>query len=157
MKRGVVIGAVAVLVVAVGVIAWLLVAGSGGPEAPASPSPAVSSTESDLTTIAQDELDAYADACTREATEVPPHCGLRVPWAADLATLDRVVFRVEQYPAIALSSDERTFSATGGVVVATAYGTTPDGAPARFTYRDDDWSLRGLVTRAGDELVLSVG
>jgi mannose-6-phosphate isomerase-like protein (cupin superfamily) len=107
-------------------------------------------------TAAQAQLDAYADACTQPASAVPAGCGLRVPWAADLTTLSSIVFRVEERPALTLSPDARTFAATGGVVVATATGTTREGSTGTFTYRADDWALRGSVDFAGNEMVLSV-
>lgn len=106
---------------------------------------------------AQEQLDAYADACAQPAAAVPGACGLRIPWAADLVRLDGVAFRIEQRPQLALSPDGRTFAATGGVIVATATGTARDGTTARHTYRADDWALRGSVTFQGDEMVLGVG
>lgn len=111
----------------------------------------------DATAAGQAQLDAYADACTQPASAVPPDCGLRVPWAADLATLESIAFRIERLPVLAFSADQRTFAATGGVVVATATGLTRDGAAGSFTYRADDWSLRGTVTFRGDEMVLALG
>jgi hypothetical protein len=109
------------------------------------------------TAAAQEQLDAYAAACTAASSAVPPNCGLRVPWAADLATLTSVAFRVEQLPTVALSPDGTTFAATGGVIIATATGTTRQGGTASFTYRADDWALRGTVSFPGDEMVLAVG
>lgn len=109
------------------------------------------------TGVAQDQLDAYADACTVPATAVPADCGLRVPWAADLANLTSIAFRIDRRPALALAPDGRTFAATGGVVVATATGTTRDGLVGTFTYRADDWALRGTVSFEGDEMILEVG
>lgn len=110
----------------------------------------------DAADAAQEQLDGYADACAEAADAVPANCGLRVPWAADLATLDAIAFRIEEYPAAALSDDASTFSAIDGVIVATAAGTTRDGRPAEFTYRADDWALRGSIRFEGDEMVLAV-
>ena len=106
---------------------------------------------------AQEQLDAYLADCTKAAAAVPPDCGLRVPWAADLATLDAIAFRVDTAPTFALSPDARSFAATGGVVVATATGTTRAGTAGSFTYRADDWAVRGTVTFAGDRMTLGVG
>ncbi len=106
---------------------------------------------------AQEQLDAYAEACTVPAAAVPANCGMRVPWAADLATLTSISFRIDEHPAVALSPDGRTFAATGGVVIATATGTTRDGRAGTFTYRADDWALRGTVSFRGDEMILAVG
>ncbi|MHC2999404.1 hypothetical protein [Microbacterium sp. HJ5] len=110
----------------------------------------------EATALAQAQLDAYVEECTRPADAVPDDCGLRVPWAADLASLDTIAFRVEERPVVVLSDDGSGFDATGGVVVATASGTTRDGGPGAFTYRADDWALRGGVRFTGDEMVLSV-
>ncbi|HWL77438.1 hypothetical protein [Microbacterium sp.] len=106
---------------------------------------------------AQAQVEEYARACAELADAVPASCGLRVPWAADLATLDSIAFRIERMPQLTLSPEATAFDATGGVVVATATGTTRDGATASFTYRADDWALRGTVSFEGDEMVLAVG
>lgn len=106
--------------------------------------------------VVQEHLDAYADTCAAPADAVPEHCGIVVPWAADLASLDRIAFRIEQYPAAAVGSDGRSFDATGGVLVATAHGTTREGDAASITYRTDDWSLRGDVELDGDRVVVSI-
>ncbi|HEX5857475.1 MAG TPA: hypothetical protein VFY91_05140 [Microbacterium sp.] len=105
---------------------------------------------------AQEQLDAYLDDCTTAATAVPEACGIRIPWAADLATLEGVAYRIEQRPTVALSSEEMSFAATGGVLVATAVGTTRAGATGEYTYRADDWALHGTIRFTGDELVLAV-
>jgi len=105
---------------------------------------------------AQEQIDAYADSCAEPATAVPAHCGLKVPWAADLAILDGLTFRIETRPTVRLSPDATTFAATEGVIVATAEGSTRAGAPGSFTYRADDWALRGTIAFTGDEMVLAV-
>lgn len=110
----------------------------------------------DATALAQAQLDGYADACASPASSVPDNCGLRVPWAADLATLDAIAFRIDSYPTVALTADATGFDAVGGVIVATATGETRGGATASFTYRADDWALRGSVRLTGNEMVLSV-
>ncbi|GAA1939869.1 hypothetical protein GCM10009775_34770 [Microbacterium aoyamense] len=109
-----------------------------------------------LATI-EEQLGGYIADCTKTATAVPEHCGIRVPWAADLATLDSLAFRVDSAPVLALAPDARAFAATGGVLVATATGTKRDGSAGTFTYRADDWALRGTVTFTGDTMTLSVG
>ncbi|SFS08711.1 hypothetical protein SAMN04487846_2420 [Microbacterium sp. cf046] len=115
------------------------------------------SLTAEATAAAQTQLDAYADECTEPATAVPEHCGIRVPWAADLATLTAVEFRIDERPTVELDGDAKTFAATGGVLVATVTGTTRAGATASFTYRADDWALRGTVSFGGGEMVLAVG
>lgn len=105
----------------------------------------------------QEQLDVYADACAAPADAVPERCGIRIPWGADLATLTGVSFRIDRYPAVALSDDAATFAATGGMLVATATGTTRAGAEASVTYRTDEWSMRGVVVFADGRMVLRVG
>lgn len=107
--------------------------------------------------VAQEQLDQYARTCAQAAPTVPGGCGIRVPWAADLTQLDRISFRIEKLPAVALADDGRTFQATGGVLVATATGTPWVDGPASFTYRTDEWSLRGSVSWEGNEMILAVG
>ena len=105
----------------------------------------------------EEQLDAYAAQCAQASDAVPPNCGLRVPWAADLASLTSIAFRVEQTPQVVLSPDLRTFDATGGVIVATATGVTRTGDEASFTYRADDWALRGTIALTADGMQLVVG
>ena len=50
--------------------------------------------------IAQEQLDAYLDDCTAAAATVPEACGIRIPWAADLATLEGLTYRIEQRPTV---------------------------------------------------------
>lgn len=110
----------------------------------------------EATALAQAQLDAYADACAAPAASIPRNCGLRVPWAADLATLDSIAFRIDEHPVIALHENAAGFDAIGGVIVATASGTTHGGESASFTYRADDWALRGSMRFSGDDMILAV-
>lgn len=110
----------------------------------------------DAASIAQEQLDVYLDDCAAPAAAVPDNCGIRVPWAADLVSLERVAFRIEQYPVLRLAPDGRSFDATDGIIVATATGQSRSGEPASFSYRADDWAVRGAVRFTGDEMVLSV-
>ena len=110
----------------------------------------------EATALAQEQLDAYAAACAQPATAVPPNCGLRVPWGADLTALSSLDFRIEQTPQVSLAADATSFAATGGVIVATARGSARSGGEGAFTYRADDWSLYGDVTFDGDQMVLAV-
>ncbi|QEW03649.1 hypothetical protein [Microbacterium lushaniae] len=104
----------------------------------------------------QEQVDAYARECTAGGTAVPEACGLRIPWAADLASASAFAYRVERLPTLALSPDVRTFVASGGVVVATVTGVDRAGAQTSFTYRDDAWTLRGDVVVTGEDIVLAV-
>lgn len=106
--------------------------------------------------LAQEQLDAYAGACASPADRVPPQCGLLIPWAADLDTLESIAFRIERHPRLQISEDGASFAARGGVIVATATGITGAGEPASVTYRTDDWTLRGSVAVRGDEMALAV-
>lgn len=131
----------------------LTVAVAPGSAATAALQPQLSDTALET---ASAQVQAYVDACTAPADAVPENCGIRVPWAADLATLTSLTFRVETAPTLAFAEDLSSFAATGGVLVATASGTTRDGAPGTFTYRSDGWSLRGGMIFSGNQLVLSV-
>ena len=102
------------------------------------------------------QVQAHLDACTAPTDAIPENCGIRVPWAADLALLTTLSFRVETAPTLAFAVNLSSFAATGGVLVATASGTTRDGSAGTFTYRTDDWSLRGGMSFTGNQLVLSV-
>ncbi|TQK20013.1 hypothetical protein FBY40_2532 [Microbacterium sp. SLBN-154] len=97
----------------------------------------------------------HLNACTQPASAVADDCGLRVPWAADLAVLERIAYRIERLPEVQLT-EEGGFAATGGVVVATASGTGRDGSPASATYRDDAWTVRGTITVTGAQIRLGV-
>lgn len=120
------------------------------------PAAVEASLSPDATGVIQVQLDAYAQQCARPATTVPPNCGLKIPWGADLSALSSLDFRIEKTPQVAVSADATSFDATGGVIVATARGTSRGGGDGVFTYRADDWALRGAVSFDGAQLVLSV-
>jgi len=109
----------------------------------------------DAAARAQPQLDAYLDGCAEATTEVPPRCGLAIPWAADLAELTGLELRIEAYPALSIDPATLSFVATDGVGVATAVGVDRDGATASATYRTDAWTVRGAVDFRGDEMVLT--
>lgn len=104
----------------------------------------------------QEQIDAYARKCTTGGAEIPDACGLRIPWAADLATVSGFAYRLERVPALSIAPDARTFVASGGVVIATATGVDHAGREASFIYRNDAWTLRGDVRIEGDVLTLGV-
>jgi hypothetical protein len=132
----------------------------GSDVAVTTPGPTTISLEPDLApearSLAQEQIDAYAARCAAATDAVPDACGLRVPWAADLVRLDTIGFRVESPPTVELAPDARSFAATGGVIVATASGIDRDGATASFTYRTDEWALRGTIEFSRDEMALLV-
>ncbi|GAA1470614.1 hypothetical protein [Microbacterium thalassium] len=110
----------------------------------------------EATTVAQRQLDAYADACAAATDAVPENCGIRIPWAADLETLASVAFRIDGYPQLRLSEDADAFIATDGVLVATVTGDARAGGADAFTYRTTQWTLRGDVSFTGGQMVLAV-
>jgi len=108
----------------------------------------------EATASAQAQLDDHLETCTAPAARTPSSCGIVIPWAADLAAVSEIRYRIEKSPEIVLSPTE--FHADGGVLVATVAGTAPDGSAKSLTYRTTDWSVRGDVTFTGDDIVLSV-
>lgn len=104
--------------------------------------------------IAQTQLDEYLGDCTKPAAEAPPACGITIPWAADFSQVSEIRYRVEQSPTISLPPTG--FLADGGVLVATVTGTAHDGSAKTLTYRSTNWSVRGDVSFADDDIVLSV-
>lgn len=102
------------------------------------------------------QLRAYLASCTTPTDAVPAHCGIRVPWAADLTALHALTFRVDAEPVLALADDGRGFAATGGTLVATARGIDDAGAEASVSYRDSDWGVRGSLRFTLDGLVLEL-
>lgn len=103
---------------------------------------------------AQSQLDEHLANCTRPAAEAPPSCGIAIPWAADFSIVSEIRYRIEQSPVITLTPSE--FQADGGVLVATVTGSALDGSAKTLTYRSTNWSVRGDVTFAEDDIVLSV-
>lgn len=108
------------------------------------------------TAAAETALAEHLTTCTAPTSVVPGTCGIRVPWAADLASLTELRFRIDAPPTFALAPNGGGFTATGGTLVATANGIDDQGAAASFTYRDTDWSVRGSVSFTLNELVLEV-
>lgn len=105
---------------------------------------------------AQAALDAHLAECTAPAASVPAGCGILVPWGADLAAVSGFRYRIDTDPTISIAAAGESFVATGGDLIVTATGTTPEGDTASFTYRDADWTLRGTVGFEADALILTV-
>ncbi|MDX2375815.1 DUF2950 domain-containing protein [Microbacterium sp. LRZ72] len=106
--------------------------------------------------LAQSGLEDYLEDCAGGAASVPEGCGIRIPWGAELATADDFAYRIDRMPQLELAAEDSSFLATGGDYVVTVTGTDREGAPASVTYRDDDWTVRGALLFAGDEMVLQV-
>lgn len=102
------------------------------------------------------QVRTYLDSCTVPANAVPQNCGIQVPWAADLASIETVRFAIETAPTLAFGTDLQSFASTDGVLVATVTGVTRDGTAASYTYRSENWAVRGTVIFTGNELVLAV-
>lgn len=107
----------------------------------------------EATVAAQKQLDDHIEACTAPRKTPPAGCGIRLPWGTEFRTVSEVRYRVEQVPAIALAAD--TFTAEGGVLVATVDGTGQDGAARTTTYRTASWSLRGTASFTATDVVLA--
>ena len=108
----------------------------------------------DAAAIAQAHLDDYLDACTQPAASVPANCGIRVPWGADLASLEGIRFRIDRLPVLELT--EQGFIARGGELVATATGRSHSGRAATSTYRSTDWGVQGDILFEPEGIVLRV-
>ncbi|GAA5150480.1 hypothetical protein GCM10025768_15480 [Microbacterium pseudoresistens] len=108
------------------------------------------------TTAAQAQLESYLGECTAEAAEIRPHCGIRIPWGADAASLTSVAYRVEAMPQIVLTPESASFAATGGVLIATVHGLDANGAEVQSTYRTDAWSVYGDVVFTVEALRIAV-
>ncbi|HCS61893.1 MAG TPA: hypothetical protein DIW46_10965 [Microbacterium sp.] len=108
----------------------------------------------EATSLAQEQLDDYLADCTQDAAEVPPSCGIALPWAADFSDLSNISYRIEKAPALSLTPT--SFSTDDGVLVATVTGTSHDGSASTLSYRTSNWTLRGDVSFTADDIVLSV-
>ncbi|MGM1017560.1 MAG: hypothetical protein ACQEW8_08505 [Actinomycetota bacterium] len=104
--------------------------------------------------VAQQRVDEHLTDCVTPAAIVPDSCGIRIPWAADLARVDEIRYRIDEMPTVTL--DTVSFRADGGVLVATVTGTDHEGTAASKTYRTTDWSVRGDVSFTADDIELSV-
>lgn len=104
--------------------------------------------------VAQERVDEHLTDCATPAAIVPDSCGIRIPWAADLARVDEIRYRIDEMPTVTL--DTVSFRADGGVLVATVTGTDHEGTAASKTYRTTDWSVRGDVSFTADDIELSV-
>lgn len=102
------------------------------------------------------QLNAYEDGCAAATDAVPAHCGLRVPWAADLRTLKSLAFHIDKRPVLALADDAASFAATAGRITATARGQGWDGTSRTVTYGTDEWALRGRLVFDGARVQLRV-
>lgn len=104
---------------------------------------------------ARASLDEHLMACAESSGDrVPEHCGIRIPWGTEFASVSDVRFRVEALPVLVLDGD--SFTAAGGVLVATVTGTSQDGSGRRETYRTEDWAVRGDVIVVDDIVTVEV-
>lgn len=157
-RTGWMIGGLAAALMLAGAAVWIW----QGATAPAAPSGSPTPSPSTAATVpppasdrAQHELDALLTACAEStASTPPPHCGIRIPWGTEFAAVAGIRYRVEQLPHLELDGD--SFTAEGGVLIATVTGTGQDGAPRTETYRTDDWAVRGDVTVSDDEVEIDV-
>lgn len=108
----------------------------------------------DAAARAAEQFDEYLATCTAPADQVPASCGIAIPSAGDIASVDGIRYRIEKAPVLSL--DLGVFRADGGVLVATVYGTNTAGVETTMTYRTENWSLRGDVAFTGEDIVLSV-
>lgn len=115
--------------------------------------PVPASLKPAATARAGERLHELLATCTSPATAVPDGCGISIPWAADLASVTDIRYRVEREPE--LTVDGSSFLAASGVLVATVTGRAPDGAEKSVTYRTEDWSVPGDVTFTADDIQLS--
>lgn len=157
-RTGWAIGGIAAALVLAGAGLWIW-QGATAPAAPAAsptPSPsAAATTPAPAADRAQGELDALLTACAESTESVPPeHCGISIPWGTEFAAVSGIRYRVELLPHLELDGD--SFTAEGGVLIATVTGTGQDGAPRTETYRTDDWAVRGDVTVSDDEVEIDI-
>lgn len=104
---------------------------------------------------AQDSLDEHLTACAESSGDrAPERCGIRIPWGTEFASVTDVRFRVEALPVLVLDGD--SFTAAGGVLVATVTGTSQDGSGRRETYRTEDWAVRGDIIVVDDIVTVEV-
>ncbi|MGO1770550.1 MAG: hypothetical protein ACTHZX_11405 [Microbacterium sp.] len=118
--------------------------------------PTTTPSEESVDEAVDEAFSSYLDECTAPATSVPERCGIVVPWAADLASLEELDFEVEKAPALTTDLDAGRFVASDGVLTATATGTTDDGATGSFSYRTESWTLRGTIRNDDGRVVLAV-
>jgi len=104
----------------------------------------------------QERVDAHVADCAAATDAIPEACGIVVPWPADLRELRQVAITLDRVPQVEIDTEQMTFAATGGAMTATVSGLAHDGSEQTFTYRADEWSLRGTMGFAGGQLVLSV-
>lgn len=153
-RTGWMIGSAVAVVVFAGAALVLWPGGSAPPPAAPSPEP-VATTPAPPAERAQEELDDVLTACAESTASTPPeHCGIRIPWGTEFAAVTGIRYRAEALPVLVLDGD--SFTAGGGVLIATVTGTGLDGAPRTETYRTENWAVRGDVMIAGEEVELSV-
>ena len=156
-RTGWMIGGSLAVVVLVGAGVWLWQSSRTTPETSSSPTPVatVQESQSPPAQQAQERLDDLLTACAESTASTPPeHCGIRIPWGTEFRSVTSIRYRVETLPTVTL--DGTSFTAEGGVLVATVSGTGNDGAPRTETYRTENWAVRGDATISDGGVELSV-
>ncbi|MBW8764392.1 MAG: hypothetical protein JF592_17740 [Microbacterium sp.] len=153
-RTGWAIGGGAAVVLA-GAALWILWQGSTAPPSERPTPTAVATTSAPAADRAQGELDAVLTACAESTESVPPeHCGISIPWGTEFAAVSGIRYRVEKLPMLELDGD--SFTAGGGVLVATVTGTGQDGSPRTETYRTENWAVRGDVEISPEKVEIDI-
>lgn len=107
------------------------------------------------TAAIQEALNDYLAECASAGTEIPTHCGIRIPWATEFVSMSAVQFAVQNFPQVSITEDGQ-WRATDGTLDATIDGISAEGSAHTVTYRTQKWNVAGSLGFDGDDLVLRV-
>jgi hypothetical protein len=104
---------------------------------------------------AQDAVNAYLDECAKSTELDPENCGLRLSWYSDFTSVDKVEYKIDDYPVVEIDEYGTYFTAEGGSYTADVTGTTYDGSKDTLPFGlDGDWGISGKLVIDGDTITI---
>ncbi len=108
-----------------------------------------------LTAAVQEAVNAHLDECVKSTELDPEGCNLRLSWYSDFTSVDKVAYKVGEYPTVEVDEYGSYFDATGGSYTADVTGTTYDGAKDTLPFGlDGDWGITGKIVIDGDTVTI---
>jgi hypothetical protein len=108
-----------------------------------------------LTTAVQEAVNAHLDECVKSTELDPEGCNLRLTWYSDFSSVDKVAYKIKDYPTVEVDEYGSYFDATGGSYTADVTGTTYDGSKGSLPFGlDGDWGLTGSIGIDGDTVTI---
>jgi hypothetical protein len=108
-----------------------------------------------LTAAVQESVNAFLDDCAASTELDPEGCSLRLSWYTDFTSVDKVTYKIDEYPTVEVDENGTYFTASEGSYTADVTGTTYDGSKDTLPFGlDGEWGITGKITIDGDTVTI---